>query len=487
VPRTRRLLAAVPLAAALAAAPARAAVHLDTDPGLYPKFRRGIADYVVRCGSNGQLVLFVKATHGDRVAVGHHTARSGEYVATLNRRAGGGVTVHAPKRSYHIRCLPKDFPAWSATRRSRPQSQWYIVTPIGSGTTGYVAFFDSRGVPVWWRRSTTYGPWDGKLLSHGDVAWTRYLGDPFGMRSSERYEVQRLDGTHARTVRAVGNPTDTHDLQRMPNGHYLVISYRRRTGVDLRAYGGPANGTVWDGQIQELTPSGRVVWSWNSKNHVDLAETGRWWISFTDDHTDKPLDKRTYDLVHLNSVEPDGDGFVVSARHLDAVFRIDRRTKEITWKLGGTHTSRSLTVTHDPLSEMPFAGQHDARLYRDGTLTVYDNGTNAKRPPRAVRYRIDAKHRTAKLIESVADREVGESGFAGSARKLPGGDWVVCWGGSALVTEQKPSGKRVFGIFFHGYHFSYRAVGVPRGRVSARVLRRAMDRLAHGHRSARWR
>ncbi|MEA2367383.1 MAG: hypothetical protein QOH38_101 [Thermoleophilaceae bacterium] len=485
--RARQLLAAVPLALALVAAPAEAGVHLSTDPSLYPSFHRGTTDYVSRCVDGDPLVLFVRATGGEKVAVGRHKARGGEYVVSLHRRAGGGVTVRGRSTSYHIRCLPKDFPKWSATRGRTPQSRWYVVTPIGPRVSGYVAFFDARGVPVWWRRSTTYGPWDGKLLSHGEIAWTRYLGDPFGQRAAERYEVSRLDGSHARTVRAVGNPTDTHDMQRMPNGHYLVIAYRKRTGVDLRAHGGPADGTVYDGEIQELSSGGKVVWSWNSKDHIDLAETGRWWASLTDDHTDTPLDQRTYDLVHLNSVEPDGSGFVVSARHLDAVFRIDRKTGNIRWKLGGTHTSKSLRVRHDPLHELPFAGQHDARLYRDGTLTVYDNGTNDERPPRAVRYRIDTKHGTATLRESVADGTVDRSGFAGSARKLPGGNWVVCWGGSPLVTEQTPSGRRVFGIFFRDDHYSYRAVGIPPGRVSARTLRRAMDRLVRVHRSALWR
>jgi Arylsulfotransferase (ASST) len=487
VGRARPLLAAIPLAAALMASPAQAAVHLSTDPGLYPKFKRGITDYVVRCVPDDPLVLFVRATGGEKAAVGHHRARGGEYVVTLHRRAGGGVTVHGRDSSYHIRCLPRDFPKWSATRRSRPQSQWYVLTPIGPRISGYVAFFDSRGVPVWWRRSTSYGPWDGKLLSHGQVAWTRYLGDPFGLESDEAYEVRRLDGSRVRTVRAVGNPTDTHDMQRMRNGHYLVITYRKRRGVDLRAYGGPADGTVYDGEIQELDAHDRVVWRWNSRDHIDLSETGRWWVGFTDDHTDKPLDQRTYDLVHLNSVEPDGNGFVVSARHLDAVFRIDRRTGNVRWKLGGTHTSKSLRVTNDPLKDLPLAGPHDARLYRGGTVTVYDNGTNEDRPPRAVRYRIDTGHRTAKLVESVADPTVHESGFAGSARKLPGGNWVVCWGGSPLVTEQKPSGRRVFGIFFHGDHYSYRAVGIPRGRLSARRLRGAMDRQTRVHRSGMWR
>ena len=84
------------------------------------------------------------------------------------------------------------------------------------------------------------------------------------------------------------------------------------------------------------------------------------------------------------------------------------------------------------------SGQHDARLYSDHTLTVYDNGSsNYQRrthTPRAVRYRIDTKKRTATLIESLSDAAVPRSGWGGGARKLAGGSWVVYWGSTNRMT-----------------------------------------------------
>lgn len=43
----------------------------------------------------------------------------------------------------------------------------------------------------------------------------------------------------------------------------------------------------------------------------------------------------------------------------------------------------------DPLAEVSFGGQHDARREPDGTVALHDNGTGLNRPPRAVRYRLD--------------------------------------------------------------------------------------------------
>jgi hypothetical protein len=476
----------------VAAAPAAAKVRVTSAPPLYPPFERGVSDYVVRCAPGEPMVLKVKATAGDRVSVAGDPPRGGEFERRARRAEGAAVALTARfagarRRTYHVRCLPGDFPDWTASRRGKPQAGWYVVTPIGPRVSGYAAIFDSHGVPVWWKHSADYGPWDAKLLPGRHVAWTRYLGDRFGVRPEHLYEEHRLDGSLVRTIHAVGNPTDTHDLQRMPNGHYLVLAYRKRRGVDLSKFGGPRDGAVWDGEIQELTADGKQVWRWSSKDHIELEEAGRWWEDQLRSQSKEPPAERAYDLVHLNSVEPDGDGFVVSARHLDAVFRIDGRSGRVEWKLGGTRRAESLDVKDDPRSAAPLGGQHDARLRGDGTLTVYDNGTNLGRPPRAVRYRVDAKKRTATLVEAVHTDDVPESGFAGGTRKLRGGNWVTCWGGSALVTEQRPSGRTVLSLYFRDSHYSYRAIGVPRDGLSAPALRRAMKRMARFQAVARWR
>ena len=73
-----------------------------------------------------------------------------------------------------------------------------------------------------------------------------------------------------------------------------------------------------------------------------------------------------------------------------------------------------------------------------------------ERPPRAVRYSLDLGARTATLIEEKDDPGTVQSPLCcGSARKLPGGDWVMSWGSSALITELAPDGSRVFSLTFY--------------------------------------
>ena len=480
-----RTAGCIGLAAAIAGtAPAAAHVDLSAEPKLIPPFRAGASDYVSRCETEARLAITVRATNGDRVSVAGSRERGGTFTRRVARSAGERVSVRARAssgaiRRYHVRCLPEDFPKWSIERRGVPQAQWYVTAPVTPPRGGYVAIFDSNGAPVWWRRSSSsrFMPWDAKLLDDGLLAWGHNFGDPFGVRADDVFEERTLAGRRVRLLRTIGSPMDLHDLERLPNGHFLTITYRPREDVDMSAYGGGRHARVFDGVIQELTPDGRVVWEWSSRGHFSPSETEPEW--HYRDNSDVPPAVRGIDMLHINSVEPDGDGLIVSARHLNAVFRIERATGAVTWKLGGSFVpGESLTVTGSRRGARAFGGQHDARVLGDGTVTVYDNRARADGPPAAERFRIDLVARTATRIERVTNPAVPKSTWGGSARKLPGGHWVVCWGGTNRITEQTPSGDVVLALRLRQGHVSYRAQPLPPGRLPAGALRRGMDRMA---------
>jgi hypothetical protein len=156
--------------------------------------------------------------------------------------------------------------------------------------------------------------------------------------------------------------------------------------------------------------------------------------------------------------------------------------------LGGSGRTESLTVIGDTrptaagAAGQVLSGQHDVRLLADRTVTVHDNGTNANRPPFAMRYVIDETARTAQVVEAVQDPRATYSGCCGSARRLPGGNWVVQWGLIPYMTELDPSGNPVVTISYHlGTTFSYRAVPILPGVVAADQLRQGMDNMGLRH------
>lgn len=367
-----------------------------------------------------------------------------------------------------MRCLPTDFPAWTATRTGTTQAEYYATVPIsgtGSGPgAGYPAIFDNAGVPVWWGPKTNT-PF-AELLPDDNIAWTKSDGTPA--------EERRLDGTLVRTVTTSVGVPNQHDLLRLANGDYLMAADVVRTGIDLTSAWGPAypsDASVLDAVIQELTPAGAVVWSWDAMDHIPVSETDPQW-------RDQVMNG-SYDAYHWNSIDSTGTGFIMSFRHLDAVFNIDQRSGKILWKLGGSATPESLTITKDPVftNGSHFGGQHDARLLPDGTVTVYDNGTNLDRAPRAVRYQIDTRAHTATMLEQLGDPAAGPaSPFGGSVRRLNGGDWFIGWGGTNTISEFKSTGTRVFLMQFTPGTSVYRAVPVPYDRLSPAMLRADMDK-----------
>jgi hypothetical protein len=487
-----RVAVALVMALLLSAAPARsssdarqrtaaaAATRVVGSPALFPVFDRHVADYVARCTPGKRLRLSITAPAGVTVAVDRRAARRGSFVTALRVRSGQSfrfvVATHHGQRRYFVRCLPPDFPAWTAERPGRPQAAWYVVAPCCSAST-YVAIFDTNGVPAWWI-NTHRPPLDASLLPDGNVVWAQRHGvDLAPGVSSGTYEEHRLDGTPVRTFSIPdGTPTDRHEMQLLPNGDYVVVGYKPRDGVDLSPYGGPPHATVLDALVEEVTPHHKVAWSWNSADHIDLSETGRWYQDHVIGNPVRLHDGRmAYDIVHINAVEPYGrHRFLVSLRHTDAVYSIAKSSGNILWKLGGTQTSRSLKILGDDVTD--FGGQHDVRVLPDGTITVHDNGTGRGRGPRALRFGVDPQAMTATLLDRITDAAASASPCCGSARRLPGGHWVISWGGTDLVEETTAAGEPAFALHFP-LLISYRAFPVLPGRLARRALRTGMDAM----------
>jgi hypothetical protein len=460
---------------ARASTPARPTTSISTSPGLFPGYRPEIADYVVRC-TGAPVRVSVQARNGDTVSVDRAPARTGDFTASVGVSPGQRFELAVNGVVHNVRCLPSNFPAWSAERTGTPQAEWYISTPtFGARKSPFVVIFDNRGVPVWWQ-DTHSGPSTAQLLPNGNLAWMELASGPLGTNSSLAFTERRLDGTEVGRTKAVGGPTDFHEMVRLPNGNSLVQVYKPRDGVDLRPYGGPDNATVLDAEVQEIEPDGDLAWSWNSAGHVSLNEVQRWWGYILSSPATLEDGRTAYDTMHPNSIEPDGDGLILSLRHINAVIRIDKATGNITWKLGGTSTPQRLSFVGDPLSSTGFGGQHDARKLSDGTITLHDNQSNLGHSPRAVRYRLDLGARTARLLESISDPQVTSSFCCGSTRRLPGGNWVSGWGSSEVTTEQTPAGTPVLRIRLPGI-FSYRTIPLVPGQLSRAALRSGMDAM----------
>lgn len=457
-------------------------LHIAVSPVLHPAFDPSVTDYVTRCVGGHGVSVTLAAPHGVEVSADGAMPRSGRLRVHEPVVAGQAFSfttrMRGATRTYHVRCLPSAFPHWSFKRAQASPGHWTIASPslTTNGVKPYAAIFDANGVPVWWYRVAP-APVDVEFLPDHTLAIARYGKGTFGTDPNATWDIRRLDGTLVRKVRAVGEATDDHDIQLTPGGDYALISYVPRAHVDLSPYGGPSDATVMDAELQLVSKAGKLLWSWNSKDHVSLAESQDWYPAIVKAPVQLPNGSTVYDIVHANAVQVVGSHVILSLRHADAVYEIDRASGAIVWKLGGTPTPQSLQIVGDPLQPHSLGGQHDARLQPDGTLTLHENGTDVGRPPRAVRFRIDPVAHTATFLEQVRDPSVKASPCCGSAVKLTGGDWLVSWGGNPLVGEYTPNGAVVWTLAFDHGLFSYRANPVPYSTLAREDLRAAMDRL----------
>ncbi|HEY5976312.1 MAG TPA: aryl-sulfate sulfotransferase [Solirubrobacterales bacterium] len=446
------------------------ATSVSASPGLQPGFDPDVDDYVVDC-ENDPVQLSGRTSSAATITVeGEPIAGPFSESVPLEENQGFSFSIdeEGSVRAYNVRCLPEDFPSLSYEQFAEPQHELYsMITNVSPPFGRYVVIFDDRGVPVWWFGGSGQ-PNDPQILEDGTLAWFE--------SAAAGYTVREPDGTVVRNVRIADGDTDFHELQQTAGGNFLVTAYVEREHVDLTEALGPGAETdavVTDAVIEEIGPTGEMLWKWSSEGHVALSETGRWWP--------RVLSIQPRDIVHINAVEPvEADNAVlISLRHTDAVYKIDKVTGEVVWKLGGTWTPQSLSMVGDPEGAYPLGGQHDVRLLDDGTITISDNRTNLPGPPRAIRYAIDETAGTATLVEEVTDPQITVSQCCGSSRRSEDGSWLMSWGGQPLITEFDANGERTFALRF-ATGFSYRAVPAPSGAVTVEELRAGMDAMYPG-------
>ncbi len=233
-----------------------------------------------------------------------------------------------------------------------------------------------------------------------------------------------------------GYKGDLHEFTLTPWGSAVFLVYSPVL-YDTRAVeGGGRAKPVFDAIVQEVdVATGLVLFEWHSLGNVALTES----------YQELPEKGSTlpYDYVHPNSVAPDDDGaFLVSARHTSTVYKIDRTTGAIEWRLGGKKSDFKGS------KEVVTAWQHHVRRSPDGTVTIFDNGASNRQKTRGVSrglvVRLDEKAHTAKLVKEYPGPGKLLATSQGSFEALPNGNYFAGWGSEPVYTEFDPAGSIVY-------------------------------------------
>ena len=298
---------------------------------------------------------------------------------------------------------------------------------------------DNRGHVVWFHPLDTRGVTDFRVQRYrGRPVLTWWRGRPTNGKGDGNYAI--VDSSYrpvARVRPANGLVGDIHEFLITKRDTALMTIFHR-VHRDGR--------TIFEGALQEVDiATGRALFEWHSIDHVALDES----------YEAQPRKKSVpYDYFHVNSIDVDTDGnLLVSARNTHTVYKIDRRTGAILWRLGGKKSDFEL----GPGAR--FAWQHDARRLPDGTISLFDNeaAPQVGRQSRVIVLRLDLSRKRAVLVRSFVHRPPLLAVDQGNAQYLPNGHFLVGWGHQPYVTEFDAGGGMIFDLSFGRGSDSYRA------------------------------
>ncbi|MFL5780358.1 MAG: arylsulfotransferase family protein [Thermoleophilaceae bacterium] len=344
----------------------------------------------------------------------------------------------------------------------------FVAPKQGPGPAGPM-ILDRRGRVVWFKhlpkRITAFDFKPARLNGRPVLTWWEGHSNK-GRGSGEDVIADSSYRELLRVPMKRGLRANLHEFTVTPRGTAIALAYNRRP-ANLQAVGGPRNGSAVEGVIQEIdVHSGRVLFEWHSLDHVPITDSY------------KEFEKKAssgFDYFHLNSVREDGHGnLLISGRHTNAVYLIDRATGRVRWRLGGKRsTFRMGRGTR-------FVAQHDAGFGPGGSISLYDNQAppDHGRQSRALLIALHHRTRRATLVHAYKHPSEVHSDSQGSVQLLPRRDVFVGWGGeSPRFSEFDFGGRLIFDARFRpDAANSYRAYllpwrGTPRRRPAVAVRR----------------
>jgi hypothetical protein len=484
-----------------------------------PAFSPRTTDYVLDCPTGTSSVTFTMTAASGTITVNGQTGAT--EAATVSLTTDQAAVVQVRKQQYWIRCLPPDFPPLKTVTDNgkSPDGLYLTQTALSApGIGSYVMALDNHGTPVWWQKTVPGGAGYFDMWQPDVFAWdSASNGGSPNFNNAAGYTTYNLRTGETATVVPTNAPADGHAIVHLADGNILFLTDPEVTGVDLTSIGKGTDQNIADCAMQEVTPYGHVVWSWDSLQHIGIDES-------IDPISDTVAGQQVWDVFHCNSVSLEGGGadnpetanIVLSSRENSSVYLINRKTGNVIWKVGGVKpaatdpdaTAKFITVQGDP--EGGFYAQHNAQVSADGKqLTLFDDHSGAPLysdpsetpgPARGVEYTIDESAGTASLIWSTVAPDNLMTLATGSFNRYQvtsgGYDSVVGWGLNNTVTSGGVTTSKLFsdvsqngttdlavdwlqpaGATFPSITASYRVIKVNPTQLDINLLRQNMGGL----------
>ena len=331
-------------------------------------------------------------------------------------------------------------PAIEVTVNNNPSDDYLFLGLTAGGP--HLLILDNNATPVFYKEV------QGVIFNflwqkNGELTYNIYPSTSFGLDSS---------GTLVNRFYAPDSSTfDFHELTVLEDGTYYVLG-DENVHIDLSEIvpGGNSNATLYAQNIYHMDKYDSVIWSWSSIEHYDV----------TDADKDVILTQPYIDWTHCNSIKVDNDGnLLLSTRNFDEVTKINSKTGEIIWRLGGRRNQ--FKFINDTLR---FSRQHDVKRDPAGHLILFNNGVGFNpQHSSLVEYSLDEDSLTATLIRRFSRNGSVYSSIRGGVQGLSNGDHLIDWGQSddPAVTEINQDNQIVYEIRFPNGGHRYRSFRFP--------------------------
>jgi hypothetical protein len=335
---------------------------------------------------------------------------------------------------------------------------YFILTPAGYPHTGPgvpgLMILTVDGHLVWYSPNTGFPASAG--MARVDLQVQSYQGQPVLTWWEGRVTSGYGEGTAViadstyQTIATVnagnGLSADLHEFVITPQDTALITAYRPLP-ADLSALGGPVDGTVLSGTVQEIDiTSGQVLFQWDSLDYVPVTDT---YQAFSGGTTASP-----FDYFHINSiaVTPDGN-LLVSARNTCTLYKVSQPGGDVIWRLGGKRSSFEMGPG------ATFWWQHHARPQGANVLSIFDDGASPQKEPqsRAILLDLDTAAMQATLLRSYTHPTPLLAANQGSMQVLADGRVLVGWGNLPYFSEFTQDGTLIMDGQFPVSDQSYRA------------------------------
>jgi Arylsulfotransferase (ASST) len=377
---------------------------------------------------------------GAGVGVGYAIADKSTTTAAAPA-AGATDAAQAGPPKYRSRPDLRTMPDVTITTPANGTAPGYIfLTPAsGAGLWGPM-IVDEKGSPIWFKKvpdpATVAIDFKAQQYRNKPVLtwWEGTIGGTGGQGVGQgEFVIADANYREITRVRAAGSDqADQHDFVITPQNTALFWVYQ---GVpyDLTALGGPKDGVLFDGVIQEIDiATGKLVFEWKARDHVQPA----------DSYAPLPEGESAhlpYDYFHANSVGLAADGNIIaSSRHLWTTFKINRKTGALMWRLGGKKSDFKID------EKAGFAWQHDFRQRRDGSYSVFDNGAGVGQPvhpySRGLVFKLDEVAKTSTFVAEYVHPQKLSAPTQGAFRELLDGGSFIGWGQMPYFTEHNADG-----------------------------------------------